>query len=96
MITNYTITVRAFPLKVHDHSTGEDRDELLVLTRAQLQAAQLVGQSSTELIERLCDRAGLTVLGVGKPQKRDIALDLGELYRAHTVHLRGKREKAGE
>ena len=92
MITNYTITVRAFPLKVHDHHTGEDREELLVLSRVQLQAAQLVGQSSKELIERLCDRAGLTILEVGKPQKRDIALDLAELFRAHTAHLRGKRE----
>ena len=94
MNTELTINVRAFPVKVHDHNTGEEREELLVLYKTQLQAAQIVGQSSKELIHRLCDRAGLTVLEIGKPEKREITLNLEELYRLHGVYQVG-REKVG-
>lgn len=95
MTTQLTINVRAFPVKVHDHNTGEEREELLVLDKSQLQAAQIVGQSSKELIHRLCDRAGLTVLEIGKAEKREITVNLEEFYRAFCLHESGKREKVG-
>ena len=47
----------------------------------QLQAAQLVGQSSNELIHRLFNRQGYKVLEIGKPVKKEIVVDLTELYR---------------
>lgn len=49
------------------------------VTKKQLQAAQIVGQSSTELIERLCDRQGYSVLEIGKPFKVSVTVDLDKL-----------------
>lgn len=49
------------------------------MTKKQLQAAQIVGQSSTELIERLCDRQGYSVLEIGKPFKVSVTVDLDKL-----------------
>lgn len=93
MTTELKIYVRAFVVRIHDHHTGTERDELIVLDKAQLQAANLVGQSSKELIERICDRAGYTALHIGKPQKQEISLDLSELYRAFNYPQQGKREQ---
>ncbi len=92
MKTEWNIQARAFPVTVHDHSTGQEREEQIVLTKEQLQAAQIVGQSSKELIGRLCERAGLTVLEIGKPEKREISLNMEELFKFHGIAMAGKRE----
>lgn len=92
MQTTLTINVRAFPVKIYDHSAGAEREDTIVLTKEQLQAAQLVGQSSKELIQRLYDRAGCTVLETGKAVKREITMNLEELYKLYGVAQLGKRE----
>lgn len=88
MKTAFDLYVRAFPLVVEDQRTGDQRSDLIVLDKQQLQAAQLVGQSSKELIHRLAERQGLTVLEIGKPEKREISLNLEELYRLHKGAVR--------
>lgn len=81
MKNEITINLRVFPVVAHDHRTGADEAITVPVTKQQLQAAQIVGQSSTELIERLCDRQGYTVLEIGTPDKVTVTLDLGELIR---------------
>ncbi|MGN8875281.1 hypothetical protein [Pseudoflavonifractor sp. HCP28S3_F10] len=93
MKTTLDIQVRAFPVRIHDHSAGTERAETIVLTKEHLQAAQLVGQSSKELIHRICERAGCSVLEIGKPEHRTVSLNLEELYKAYSLHQLGKREK---
>lgn len=93
MKTKITLQVRAFPVRVHDHNISAEREDTVVLDKQQLQAAQIVGQSSKELIQRLYEREGCTVLEIGKAEKREISLNLEELYQAHAFHQRGKREK---
>lgn len=93
MKTTMTIQARAFTARIRDERTGEESADIIVLTKEQLQASQLVGQSSTELICRLYNRQGYQVLEIGKPSKREITLNLEELYHAHCLHTMGKREK---
>ena len=93
MKTEFTICVWAFPVRVYDHKTQTEREETVVLTKEQLQAAQLVGQSNEELIHRICDREQLTVEEIGKPEKREITVNLEEFYRAFCLHETGKRER---
>ena len=93
MLTNFTICVRAFPVRVYDHKTSTEREDLIVLDKPQLQAAQLVGLSSKNLIHRICDRAQLSVMEIGKPVKREITVNLEEFYRAFCLHEAGKREQ---
>ena len=93
MKTTLTIQARAFPVKIHDRNTGAERDDTIVLDKQQLQAAQLVGQSSKELVGRLFERQGYEVLEIGKATKREITLNLEELYRLHSIAQIGKREK---
>jgi len=69
MKNTLTITVRTFPVVAHDHRTGKEEAVTVPVTKQQLQAAQLVGQSSKELIERLCERQGYTVIENGTPDK---------------------------
>lgn len=83
MKNELTIHTRAFPVVIYDKRTDEARAEEIVLDKRQLQAAQLVGQSSKELIHRLAERQGFKVLEIGTPTKRTITVDLGELYRLH-------------
>lgn len=73
------IHVRSFPALVHDHRTGQEGPITVTVTREQLRAAKIVGQSSDELIERLCDRQGYTVIEIGRPTRRTVTLDLDEL-----------------
>ena len=41
-----------------------------------MRAAQLVGQSSKELITRICANEGYRVVEIGKPVKTDAEIDL--------------------
>ena len=79
MKNEITLHLRQFPVLAHDHRTGREESITVPVTTQQLQAAQIVGQSSTELIERLCDRQGYTVIEIGKPAKRTVTVDLEKL-----------------
>ena len=74
-----TLTLRAFPVLAHDHRTSKEADLTVVLTKEQLRAAQMVGQSSKELTERICDRQGYEVVEIGTPDKLNLTVDLNKL-----------------
>ena len=84
MKNEITLNLRRFPVKVRDDRKGETLDSYITLEKRQLQACRLVGQSSTELIERLCERQGYTVLEIGKPIKLPVTLGLDELWQRYT------------
>lgn len=73
------LNLRQFPVLAHDHRTGKEEAIVVTVTKHQLQAAQIVGQSSKELIEHLCDRQGYTVFEIGKPDKVAVTVDLNNL-----------------
>ena len=81
MTNDVTMQARAYSVTVEDQRSGEKSVELIALDKQQLQAAQIVGQSSNELIYRLFNRQGYKVLDIGKPVKKEIVVDLTELYR---------------
>ncbi len=81
MKNEITLTLRAFPVLAHDHRTSKEADLTVVLTKEQLRAAQMVGQSSKELIERICGRQGYEVMEIGTPDKLAVTVDLDKLYR---------------
>lgn len=80
MTNEITMQARAYSVTLEDQRSGEKSVELIVLDKQQLQAAQIVGQSSNELIYRLFNRRGYRVLDIGKPVKKEIVVDLTELY----------------
>lgn len=80
MKTTYNLQIRAFPVKIRDERTGEDDVDIIVLDKPRLQAAQLVGQSSKELIERIYHKQGYKVLEVGKADKMTMQLQLDRVY----------------
>lgn len=83
MKTNISIEARRFPLELMDERTGCASLEYIVLDKRQLQAAQMVGQSSKELIRRIYNRQGFRVLEIGTPERRSIDLNLDELWKQH-------------
>lgn len=80
MKTYQTIHLRRFDVLVKDERTGVTNEDTIVFTKQQLQAAQLVGQSSKELIHRAYGREGYTVLDIGKARKLEVSLDLDGLF----------------
>ena len=70
------IPVRLFSLIVKDERTGMMEQDTIVLTKEQLHACQVVGQSVTDLILRIYNRQGYKVLDIGKPVKKEVAVDL--------------------
>lgn len=77
-----TIHLRRFRVALRNREAGEEVTVFLTLDKSQLQAAQLVGESSKELIERFAARNGYELLGViGKPDKLTVTLPLDELWR---------------
>ena len=79
MNTNITIEVRRFPVDIRDERTGVVSRDYIVLDKPMLHAAQMVGQSSKELIQRIYNRHGFRVLEIGKAEKRSISVSLDEL-----------------
>ena len=80
MKTTYDLTIRAFPVKIEDERTGEVLNDVIVLDKQRLQAANLVDQSSKEIIQRIYHRQGFKVLDIGKPEKKSISLQLDQLF----------------
>ena len=78
MKTFERICIRIFPVKLRDTRSGDEIADEIVLTKAMLTAAQLVGQSSKELIHRAYNREGYSVLEIGKPRKMTVTVDLEE------------------
>lgn len=83
MKNTINLTLRTYPVVIEDQRhPGEVLEDTITLEKSQLQAAQVVGQSSKELIERLCDRQGYTVIEIGKPVKSSVVVDLDKLGEA--------------
>lgn len=80
MKTTYNLQIRAFPVVIRDERTGEELCDMIVLDKPRLQAAQLVGQSSKELIERIYHKQGFKVLEILKADKVTVQLELFQLY----------------
>ena len=81
MTTYQDIHLRSFAVQIRDNRTGEITEDTIVFTKQQLQAAQLCGQSSKELIYRAYNREGFTVLDIGKARRVTAELDLEGLFR---------------
>jgi hypothetical protein len=80
-----TINLRRFRVALKSKETGEKATVFITLDKTQLQATQLCGQSSKELIERFAARNGYELLDViGKPDKLSITIPLDELWRRGT------------
>ena len=80
MNTCITIEVRRFPVDIRDERTGVVSRDYITLDKPMLKAACMVGQSSTELINRIYNRQGFRVLEIGKAEKRSISVSLDELW----------------
>lgn len=80
MKTFYEVSIRAFPVRIKDIRTGEESDDTVVIDKPRLQAAQLIGESSKEIIERIYQRQGFKVLDIGKPDKRTFIFRLDNMY----------------
>lgn len=80
MKTTLNLSLLRFLVAVQDKD-GQQSGILVTLTKDQLRAAQLCGQSSKELIERLCARQGYTVLDIGKAARKTVVVDLDALWR---------------
>lgn len=85
MNTTYDLTIRAFPVKIEDERTGEVHSDTIVLDKQRLQAAQLIGESSKEIIQRIYHRQGYKVLDVGKPDKLTVKMNLDRIYEELTA-----------
>lgn len=79
MKTTYTLAIRAFPVKIKDERTGEETIDIIVLDKQRLQAAELVDQSSKEIIHRIYHKNGYKVLDIGKPDKMNVQLQLDKI-----------------
>lgn len=80
MKTYQQIHLRRFDVRIRDNRTGEEREDVIVLSKDMLQAAQLCGQSSFELIARAYNREGFAVLDIGRARKATATLDLLGLF----------------
>lgn len=79
MMTNdVKIPVRVFPVKIRDERSGTESADEIILTKTQLAAAGIIGESSKDLIYRAFNRAGFRVLDIGKARKVTVTVDLVE------------------
>ena len=80
MKNEITLNLRVYPVVIEDtRRPGMVEDDAITLDKSQLQAAQIVGQSSTELIYRIYNRQGYKVHEIGKPSKVAVTVDLNKL-----------------
>lgn len=73
--------LRRFHVDVRNPETGETFTNCIVFEKSQLQAAQLVGQSSKELITRAYAEKGYEVVRIGRADKLSVPVNLDKLWR---------------
>ena len=88
MKSEIVLNLRQFPVLAHDHRTGQEEAITVTVTKDQLRAAQIVGQSSNELVERMLERQGYSVIEIGKPDKLAVTLDLDKLVEQHEEQVK--------
>ena len=80
MKTEIKIPVRAYAVKLKDERTGEKKNDVIVIEKARLQAAAMVGLRDDEIVYRAYNRQGYRVLEIAPPEKLEITVDLHSLY----------------
>lgn len=80
MKTTQTVQLRIFGVRIRDERTGEIKKDKIIFTKQQLQAAQMAGEGSVNLIRRAYNRAGYRVLETIWAEKREAILDLEALW----------------
>lgn len=83
MKTTQTIQLRIFGVRIRDERTGEIKKDKVIFTKQQLQAAQMVGEGSVNLIRRAYSRTGYRVLETIWAEKREAILDLESLWKGN-------------
>lgn len=87
------IHMRRFRVALRNEETGEEVTVFITLDKTMLQAAQIVGQSSKELIERYASSNGYDLLDInGQPDKLNVTLPLDELWRRATEEQEDRAE----
>lgn len=77
MKNSITIEAGRFPVIIKNSATGEILHDTIILSKKQLQAAQIVGRS---FIQRLYQRNGFKVLDIRMVEKKTINVDLAALW----------------
>lgn len=86
-----TIHLRRFRVALRSKETEEEVTVFITLDKTMLQAAQIVGQSSKELIERYAFSNGYELLDViGQPDKLTVTIPLDELWRRTAEEQEGR------
>lgn len=80
MKTEMKVQVRAFHVRIRDERTGEEKNDVIVIEKPRLQAAEYAGISSNDLIYRIYNRSGFRVLDIVFVDKREICIDLRRAY----------------
>lgn len=80
METTIKIEARRFPVVIRHAGTGIVSSDHIIISKEQLIACDVVGQSSKELICRLYGRKGYKVMDIGKAEKKTLCVNLGELW----------------
>lgn len=80
MKTEVKIQARVYAVTIRDERTGKTKADAIVLDKARLQAAQLVGMIDEDLIYRTYNRHGYRVLDIDKPPRKvELTVDLEHL-----------------
>lgn len=80
MKSTFRIEARRFPVTLQPTMGHATITDSIVISKTQLQAATLVGESSKELIMRHFIRKGFIVLDIGKPERKTLFVDLEALW----------------
>lgn len=89
MKTEIKIQVRSYLVQIKDARTGEKTEDRIVLDKAMLQAAAMIGMSDEDLICRMYNRQGFRVLKIGTPHKREISVDLHQIDKDYVMRRSG-------
>jgi len=76
---NLSVAVLRFPVAVLD-GDGKPDYVPVILTKEQLRAAGVAGQSSKELVTRICTRHGYKVLEIMPPIRRTLRFSMDEAW----------------
>ncbi len=90
---NFELHLRVFPVLAHDHRTGSEEALCVPVTKDELRASQVCGQSSKELVTRLVERQGYSVIEIGVPDKQSVKFDLVKLAEWWENHESARRKE---
>lgn len=87
MINESVIHLRCYEVTILDMRTNETKTDSIIIDKQALQAAQIIGLSSDNVIKKYYSKKGYRVIKTGVPVKKSVTVDFKSMINSPELEV---------